>query len=265
MRHAALSPLLPNEARELIRTNSTLSTTSGISLGYAQANIAILPERFAADFNRFCTLNAKACPLLHISDPGDPHAERLGKNIDIRTDVPGYLLVKDGVTTAEVSDISRLWQDDLVTFYIGCSFSFEEALLSQGVSLPHIEAGCNVAMYRTHLPLHTAGPFSGSMVVSMRMLTPAEAIKAVQITSDMPMVHGAPVHIGDPKQIGIADLLQPDFGDPPEQDDGRLPVFWACGVSSQVALASAELPLAMTHAPGKMLITDIPNWQLRYA
>jgi uncharacterized protein YcsI (UPF0317 family) len=264
MHHTELATLTPEAARIRIRQTGDLATTSGVSLGYAQANIAIVPERVAGDFNRFCTLNAKACPLLHVSEPGDYRAPQLGHNLDIRTDVPGYIVLEHGETNGEVRDISSHWQDDFVTFYIGCSFSFEEALLSQGIDLPHIKAGRNVAMYKTNLPMHNSGPFSGNMVVSMRMLTPEEAIRAIQITADMPMVHGAPVHIGNPQDIGIDNLDQPDFGDPPPPAPGHIPVFWACGVSSQIALASARLPLSLTHAPGKMLITDVPNWRLRF-
>lgn len=261
MRYSTLEPL---KARQLIRQESSLATTSGVSLGFAQTNIVILPERYASDFNRFCTLNAKACPVLHVSEPGEFNAPNLGKDIDIRTDVPGYHVIEDGQVIKEVADVLSYWQDDFVTFYIGCSFSFEEALLSHGIRIPHIEANRNVAMYRTHLPMTPSGPFHGSMVVSLRSLTPAEAIKAVQITADMPQVHGAPVHIGDPLQIGIASLDNPDFGDIPTHEEGRMNTFWACGVSAQVALANANLPFAITHAPGKMLITDVPNWRLRY-
>lgn len=261
MRYASLSP---QQARSIIRENGDITVTSGVSLGFAQVNLAIVPERYASDFNRFCTLNAKACPVLHVGEPGEFNPQSLGDGIDVRKDVAGYHLLRHGRFTEEVSDISSYWEDDFVTFYIGCSFSFEEALIDNGIAIPHIDADINVPMYRSNIPMKPSGPFSGSMVVSLRALKPADVIKAVQVTTDMPMVHGAPVHLGDPNQIGIKNIHSPDFGDAPILADGHLNTFWACGVSAQVALASANLPFTITHAPGKMLITDVPNWKLRY-
>lgn len=262
MNAAELTPAL---ARKLIREDSYFVTTSGVSLGYAQANIVMLPKQYAADFHRFCALNSKACPVIYISEAGEYSADNLGEDIDIRTDLPGYHVFENGELTSRTTHIKELWQEDLVVFYIGCSFSFEEALLTHGVHIPHITAGHNVAMYRSNKPLISSGPFSGNMVVSLRSLSPCDAIKAIQITSEMPQVHGAPVHLGDPRQIGIDDISQPDFGDVPQLNAGEMLTFWACGVSAQVALANAQLPFAITHAPGQMLITDIPNWKLRYA
>jgi uncharacterized protein YcsI (UPF0317 family) len=231
-------------------------------MGHVQGNVVILPSALAWDFMRFCQRNPKPCPLLAVSEPGIPALPTLGEGIDIRTDLPRYRVWREGEVTDEPTDIRALWQDDFVTFVIGCSFSFEEALMADGIPLRHIEQRRNVAMYRTNVATEPAGPFKGPMVVSMRPMRAADAIRAVQITSRLPNVHGAPVHIGDPAQIGIADLAKPDYGDAVEVHDGELPVFWACGVTPQAALMQARVPLAITHAPGAMLITDLLNRQL---
>lgn len=255
--------MTPQEARERIRSGEAFSTTSGMSMGYAQCNLVIVPAAYAADFHRFCTLNPKSCPLLYVSEPGETSAGFLGRDIDIRTDVPGYKVFTDGIFDGTKPDIRDVWQDDLVTFYIGCSFSFEEALLDNGVYVPHMEEGKNVAMYNTDIPMNTSGRFHGNVVVSMRPLTPADAIKAVQVTTVMSRVHGAPIHLGDASAIGIRDISKPDYGDAIDIPEGSLPTYWACGVSPQVALQNARLPFAITHAPGQMIITDLPNWTLR--
>ncbi|HEY0819661.1 MAG TPA: putative hydro-lyase [Rhizobacter sp.] len=236
--------------------------TSGQAPGHVQGNVVILPAALASDFMRYCLRNPKPCPLLAVSEPGDPSLPTLGEGIDIRTDLPRYRVWRDGQLCGEPTDIRSLWQVDFVTFVIGCSFSFEEALLADGIPLRHIEQERNVAMYRTRIATEAAGPFSGPMVVSMRPMSAAHAIRAVQITSRLPAVHGAPVHIGDPAQIGIADLSKPDYGDAVEVRPDELPVFWACGVTPQAALVQARLPLAITHAPGAMLVTDLLNRQL---
>jgi uncharacterized protein YcsI (UPF0317 family) len=247
----------------MIRSGHRFSTTSGLSLGYAQANIVILPQQYAAEFHRFCTLNRKSCPLLYVSGPGETGAPALGEGIDIRQDVAGYRIYRNGELSGECSSITDIWQEDFVTFYIGCSFSFEEALISHGIRLRHIENGGNVSMFNTNIPLQSAGPFTGNLVVSYRPLSPSNAIRAIQITSDMSQVHGAPIHIGNPEQIGIGDISAPDYGDPVEKLEGEIETFWACGVSPQVALTNAKLPVAITHSPGQMLILDTPNWILR--
>lgn len=249
-------------ARAAIRRGHWVSHTSGMAPRHVQGNLVILPEAYAAEFLRFCQRNPKPCPLLAVSEPGDPRLPGLGADIDIRTDVPLYRVWRDGVLRDEVSDIAALWRDDLVSFVLGCSFSFEQALLEDGMRLRHIDQGRNVAMYRTHLPTVPAGPFHGPMVVSMRPLRAADAIRAVQITSRFPGVHGAPVHLGRPDLIGIADLAKPDYGDPVEVRDDELPVFWACGVTPQAVVTQARPPLCITHAPGCMLITDLLNSRL---
>lgn len=230
--------------------------TSGLAAGHVQGNLVILPAELAADFQRYCERNAKCCPLLAVSAPGDPHLPALGADLDIRSDVPRYRVWRHGELAAEPTDLHELWRDDLVSFVLGCSFSFEHALLAEGIRLRHVEQGRNVSMYRTGIQTRAAGPFSGPMVVSMRPMKAADAIRAIEITSRMPSAHGAPVHLGDPGLIGIADLARPDYGDAVTVQPGELAVFWACGVTSQAALAAARPALCITHAPGCMLVTD---------
>jgi uncharacterized protein YcsI (UPF0317 family) len=235
--------------------------TAGLAQGYVQGNLAILPRDWAGEFLRFAQANPKPCPALGVSDEGSPHIQALGGNLDIRTDLPRYRVWRDGELIDEPYDLKSVWRDDLVSFVIGCSFSFEEALLQDGVPVRHIERGCNVPMYRTSIETKAAGRFHGPMVVSMRPMKPAEVIRAVQITTKMPAVHGAPVHIGFPEAIGIKDLQKPDYGDAVPLEPGELPVFWACGVTPQAAIAAARPPFAITHAPGCMLVTDLKNSQ----
>ena len=245
-----------------IRKGAWTSHTSGLANGHVQGNIVILPEDLANDFLRFCQRNPKPCPLLAVSEPGDPMLPALGRDIDIRTDVPQYRVWRHGEMVAEPHDIRDLWRNDLVTFVIGCSFSFEQALLEAGLPLRHIAQNRNVAMYRTNIATTPAGPFNGPMVVSMRPMRAADAIRAIQITSRFPNVHGAPVHIGDPALIGIRDLARPDYGDAVEVMPGELPVYWACGVTPQAAITQAKPEFCVTHAPGKMLITELLNSQI---
>ena len=250
------------QARDRIREGAYTGHTSGIARDHVQGNVVILPKALADDFLRYCQRNPKPCPVLAVSEPGDPALPELGADIDIRTDVPRYRVWRHGELAGEPTDIRHLWRDDLVTFVIGCSFSFEQALLDAGLSMRHIDQNRNVAMYRTNIATAAAGPFHGPMVVSMRPLQPAAAIRAIQVTSRFPDVHGAPVHLGDPGLIGIADLAKPDYGDAVDVLPGELPVFWACGVTPQAAIAQARPELCITHAPGAMLITDLMNHQL---
>lgn len=254
----------PRLARRAIREGKWSGVTTGISNGYAQGNLAVIPQAYAADFMRFCMFNRAPCPILDVTAPGTPFTENLGEDIDLRTDLPRYRVFKDGNPIDEPSDLLSQWRDDLVAFVIGCSHSFEESLEQEGVPLRHREDGRAVPVYRTNIPLKPAGPFHGNCVVSMRPMPPADVIRAIQITTDMPSVHGAPVHIGHPEMIGIEDISSPDFGDAPVMKDGDIPVFWACGVTPQIVLMNACLPLALTHAPGNMLITDVPNHSLKY-
>jgi uncharacterized protein YcsI (UPF0317 family) len=246
-------------ARLAVRRGDHRGPTAGLAPGNVQGNLAILPKALAADFLRFCQLNPKPCPLIGTSEPGDPRVPALGEDLDIRTDLPRYRVWRNGELAAEPEDIREFWRDDLVSFVIGCSFSFEEALLAEGIELRHIARGCNVPMYRTSIATHEAGPFKGPMVVSMRPLKPADAIRAVQITTRFPSVHGAPVHIGKPELIGIRDVMKPDYGDAVEVRADELPVFWACGVTPQSVIATVKPEFCITHYPGAMLVTDRKN------
>ncbi len=251
----------PHEARRIIRAGKYSGHTAGVAPDYVQGNLCILPKEMALEFAAFCQRNPKPCPLIGMGAPGDPTLPDLG-DIDIRTDVPRYRVFKDGELIDEPTDIVKYWSDDLVTFVLGCSFSFELPILQAGIRLQHIERNTVVPMYRTSIDCVPAGRFKGKMVVSMRPFTPADAIRAVQITSRFPAVHGAPVHLGLPESIGIRDIDKPDLGDPAEMRAGELPVFWACGVTPQVAIEQARPPLCITHKPGSMLITDRLNTSL---
>jgi uncharacterized protein YcsI (UPF0317 family) len=248
--------------RRLIREGRFAGPTSGAARGFVQGNLVVLPNELASDFLRFCQLNPKPCPLIGVTEPGSPHVPALGRDLDLRTDLPRYRVWRDGVLCDEPESISDVWSDGLTGFVLGCSFSFEEALTESGILLRHIAQGRNVAMYRTKLPTVKAGPFEGPMVVSMRPLTPANAIRAIQITSRFPAVHGAPVHIGLPELIGITDLSCPDYGDAVRVEENEIPVFWACGVTPQAIIAAMKPRFAITHAPGCMLVTDVRNSSL---
>jgi uncharacterized protein YcsI (UPF0317 family) len=227
-----------------------------------QANLVILPAAEAAEFLRFCQLNPKPCPVVGLTEPGDPLFRSLGRDVDARTDAPRYRVWRDGAPVDEPTDIRALWRDDLVAFALGCSFSFEEALIEDGLEVRHIRMGVNVPMYRTSIPCAPAGRFAGPLVVTMRPYAPADAIRAIQITSRFPAVHGAPVHIGRPDLIGIHDLSRPDYGDAVPIGPDETPVFWACGVTPQAVIAAARPAFAITHAPGCMLLTEIRNSRL---
>jgi uncharacterized protein YcsI (UPF0317 family) len=248
--------------RQRIRRGEITGHTSGLAPGCVQGNVVILPAELASDFLRFCQANPKPCPLLGVSEPGDPALPTLGADIDMRSDVPRYRVFRSGAMVEEPTDIAHLWREDLVSFVIGCSFSFEWALLEDGLRLRHQDSGVNVPMYRTNIQTVAAGRFHGPLVVSMRPYTPADAIRAVQITSRFPGVHGAPVHLGKPELIGIRDLTRPDWGGTVEVRADELPVFWACGVTPQAVIAEAKPEFCITHAPGSMLITDLSNSRL---
>ena len=254
--------LASREARLAVRSGLHRGHTAGIAPGHVQANLVILPKADADDFLRFCQRNPQSCPLLAVSEPGDPALPSLGEDIDIRSDVPEYRVWRDGVLVDSPHDVRDIWRDDLVSFLIGCSFSFEQALIEAGVPLRHVTDGHNVAMYKTSIDSVPAGRFHGPMVVSMRPMKAADAIRSVQVTSRFPTVHGAPVHIGRPDLIGIADIAAPDFGDPVAVMDDELPVFWACGVTPQAVVMAARPAFCITHAPGCMLVTDLLNHRI---
>ncbi|WP_236863099.1 putative hydro-lyase [Brevibacterium daeguense] len=256
MTHPPADPgaLSPAEARALFR-GGLVRPTSGFSRGFAQANLLAVPEDCAFDFLLFAQRNPKSCPVLGVLESGQLESELLAGG-DIRTDVPLYRVYRDGALTEETPDVRPHWREDLVAFLIGCSFTFESALVDNGIAVAHIEQGVNVPMYRTALPAERAGRFSGPLVVSMRPIAADRVADAVRITSRYPAVHGAPVHIGDPAALGIADLMTPDFGTPVDVAPGTIPVFWACGVTPQAAVMESKPPLAIAHAPGHMLVTD---------
>lgn len=254
--------LLGRAERQRIRSGAFIGPTSGLAPGNVQANLVILPRALAGDFLRFAQANPKPCPVLAVSEPGDPGFPTLARDLDIRTDLPRYRVWRHGELVEEPTDVNHVWRDDLVSFAIGCSFSFEEALIEDGIEVRHIACGSNVPMYRTSIPCVPAGVFHGPLVVSMRPLKPVDAIRAVQITSRFPSVHGAPVHLGKPEMIGIKDIAAPDYGDAVPVAPDELPVFWACGVTPQAAIAAVKPEFCITHAPGAMLITDLRNTRL---
>ena len=244
-----------------IRTGAYRGVTFGLAPGFVQANLVILPADWAPEFMRYCHANPEACPLLAVSEPGSPQLPALGDDIDIRTDVPRYRVFEDGVEVAKADRLDRWWRDDLVSFALGCSFSFEEALLEAGLPIRHLELGSDrpVPCYVTNIATHRAGRFEGPLVVTMRPFLPTQAIRAIQICSRFPKVHGAPVHFGDPDRIGIVDFDRPEWGSAPVLYDGEVPVFWPCGVTPQVAIEQARPPYCIAHEPGYMLITDVRN------
>ena len=268
----------PSEVRELIRQGVIDFPTAGMCRGYAQANLVILPPEYADDFEEYTKKNPFPCPVLEIirGTPethamgeggiirGTPETHAMGEGGNIVTDIPRYRVYENGVFTKELTDASEYWKDGYVGFLIGCSFSFEEALMAAGIPVRHIEMGCNVPMYKTNIQTVKAGagPFEGPMVCSMRPMTPEQAQVAYDITVKMPNVHGAPVQIGDPEKVGVMDVMKPDYGDPVEIREGEVPVFWPCGVTPQAAVENAKPPIVITHAPGHMFITDILNTEL---
>ncbi|WP_375738739.1 putative hydro-lyase [Pseudomonas boanensis] len=252
----ALATLTPRELRQQIRRGDYTGHTSGLGQRHLQANIVILQRSWADEFLRFCVLNPRSCPLLDVTEPGSPYFEKLGIDVDVRSDVPRYRIHRRGQPYQEVTDIGEYWEADFVAFAIGCSFSFEQALLDAGIRMRHIDMGCNVAMYRTSIDTSPAGRLAGKMVVSMRPMKAVDAVRAIEITSRFPMTHGAPVHIGDPTLIGISDLQAPDYGDPVPIAEDEIPLFWACGVTPQSVITDASPELCITHAPGHMLVSD---------
>lgn len=257
--HGKLRGVSPSAVRQAIRDGRYGSHTAGLGKGYLQANLAILPERWALDFMRYCQRNPKPCPISGVSDTGNPMLVTLGRDIDVRTDVPAYNIYRDGSLAGSASDIRDIWQDDFVAFALGCSFTFEHALMAAGISVWHIANDTTVPMFRSSIETVPAGPFGGKMVVSMRAIQTHQVDLAAEISRRFPAAHGAPVYWGDPAGIGIADIARPDWGDPAPMPEGHVPVFWACGVTPQVAIERAKLPICITHKPGHMLVTDVPE------
>ena len=249
----------PREVRQLIREGEWSRPTSGLCLGHAQANLAILPQEMAFDFLLFALRNPKPCPLLEVLDPGHAEPRRSAPGADIRTDLPKYCVYRYGKLADEPTDILTYWRDDLVPFLIGCSFTFEAGLVQAGVPVRHMELDRNVSMFVTNIECEPAGIFHGPMVVSMRPIPAHLVTKAVQVSGRYPSVHGAPIHVGSPETLGVKDVSRPDFGDPPVFRPGEVPVFWACGVTPQSVAMTVKPEIMITHCPGHMFLTDIPN------
>lgn len=251
-----LAKMSPKEVRELIRKGEVNMPTSGMSEGYLQANLAILPKKYAYDFLLFAQRNPKPCPILEVLDEGSSLTKIMADGADIKTDVPKYRIYRSGEFEKEVTDLKDVWQDDFVTFVIGCSFSFEKAMLEADVPVRHIEDEHNVPMYITNIECESAGVFHGNTVVSMRPIPYKDIVKATTVTARFPATHGAPIHIGDPSVIGIKNMDEPDFGERSEIKEGEVPVFWACGVTPQAVAMASKPDIMITHAPGHMLILD---------
>lgn len=254
----------PKEVRALISEGKITGETSGMCGDYAQANLVVLPKDLAFDFLLFATKNPKACPILEVTDAGDRYLHEIADHADIAKEIPQYCIYENGELTGMYTDVSEFWRDDLVSFLIGCSFSFEGELLKADIPVRQIEESCNVPMYKTNIPCKSAGVFHGNMVVSMRPIPYELVTKAVMVTGAMPKVHGAPVHIGEPSVIGIEDLSKPDFGDAVTIKEGEVPVFWPCGVTPQAVVMASKPRFCITHAPGHMLVTDVKNINLKY-
>lgn len=255
--------MTPYQLRQQIRKGEFTAPTSGYCPGYTQVNIIIMPARYGDDFKKFCELNHEACPLLDVTAPGDPIFRYLGKDVDVRTDVPSYNIYHDGELAGQARDIKELWQDDYMAFALGCSHSFEDLLIAKGMSLRHIERGHVVPAFVTNVKNIPVGPFGGNLVVSMRPFPPKQAIAAIQITDKLPEVHGAPIHMGNAAELGISDIESPDWGKGVGVTDNEIPLFWACGVTPQEALKAAGIPVYIGHTPGHMLVTDVTTDQLK--
>lgn len=254
------------ELRAAIRAGELTGPTAGLARGFVQANLVILPAADAAEFAEFCRLNPRPCPLLEQTAAGDPEPRGCAPGADLRSDVPRYRVFRHGILDAtEPTDIRHLWRDDLVSFLLGCSFTFENALIDAGFAVRHITEGRNVPMYRTSVECQPAGRFRGNLVVSMRPYPAAAVERVTEITGRFPTMHGAPVHVGDPRALGIEDLSRPDFGEAVTIGAGDVPMFWACGVTPQVALCQAGCELAITHSPGSMFVTDWRDTEFRIA
>ena len=245
-----------DEVRARIRSAEYAGTTSGVARGHVQANLVVLPEDYAFDFLRFCVRNPKPCPILEVTDAGSPEPTVMAPGADLRTDLPRYRIYEKGRLVDEPTDIRSYWRDDLVCFLIGCSFTFETALLAAGLRIAHLEEGRNVPIYVTNRPCVPSGPFAGPMVVSMRPYRADEIPLVVATSGRYPTMHGAPVHIGAPDALSVRDLQNPEFGEPVSVAEDQMPVFWACGVTPQAVAMDVGPPLMITHSPGHMFVTD---------
>ncbi len=252
----------PSVFRQRVRRGQFSGPTGGVCPGYAQANLVAVPREHSSDFLTFCARNPRACPVIDVTDPGDPTPSWAAPSADLRTDLPSYRVYRGGRLAEERESVESLWRPDLVSVLLGCSFTFERALAAAGVPLRHLQLGLTVPMYVTGLAARPAGPFSGPVVATMRSIPEPLVSRAVVVTSRFPRAHGAPIHIGDPASIGVGSLEAPDFGDPVPVKPGEVPVFWACGVTTQMALAQSGVDLAITHSPGHLFVTDLLDEEL---
>ncbi|HEY7065879.1 MAG TPA: putative hydro-lyase [Chloroflexota bacterium] len=254
---SAVAGLSGAEARALIRGGRWRQKTVGMAQGWVQANLVVLPAAYADDFQRFCERNSQACPVLDVTAPGSAEPRRVAPGADLRTDAPHYRVYRGGALAGEADTLHDYWRDDLVAFVLGCSFTFEAALARAGIPLRHMELGLTAPMYVTDRPCVPAGLFQGPLVVTMRPVPEALVERARAVTARFPRAHGAPVHVGDPAALGIADLARPEWGDAVPVPPGDVPVYWACGVTPQAAAEAARIDLMLTHAPAHMFITDL--------
>ena len=254
----------PLKLRMACRSGEYDGPTSGHAYGYVQANMVILAKKDADEFREFCYLNPKPCPILEVLEEGNPEPKFCAPDADIRTDLSRYRIFRDGEATGDVTDISQIWSNDLVTFLLGCSFTAEEALTEAGLEPRHIRETGIVPMYKTTKPTKSAGNFSGPFVVSMRPYTPKDAQRASDITAKYSIAHGKPIQIGDPGSLGITDVSRPDFGEPVTIKNGEIPVFWACGVTPQIVALKSKIPIMITHSPGHMFITDLRDDDFKF-
>lgn len=250
------------ETRKRIRDGEHTGPTGGLDPGYVQTNLVVLPEEYAFDFLKFCVRNPRPCPVLEVTDAGSPIPSVMAPDADLRTDVPKYRIYENGELADEPTDLTSYWREDLVSFLLGCSFTFETALLSAGLRLAHLDQGRNVPMYATDRECVPSGPFAGPMVVSMRPYRAEEIPLAVTVSGRYPTMHGAPVHVGDPNSLGIRDIDEPEFGDAISIGEDQVPVFWACGVTPQAVAMKARPPFMITHSPGHMFVTSMTNDEL---
>ncbi|WP_280461431.1 D-glutamate cyclase family protein [Nocardia carnea] len=246
------APAHPRELRKRIVRGEWTTPTAGILDDYQQANLVVIPDSAAADFRKYCAANPDVCPLLATTDPGDPLLTYDACTVDLRTALPRYRVWRNGALVAEPADILDHWRDDAVAFALGCSHTFDAPLRRIGVPVPRSAP----PVYVTDRPTTPAGIFGGPLAVSMRPVPESLIAAAVELTARYPTGHGAPVQIGSAAELGIADLSTPDFGVYAGVPDGCVPVFWACGVTPQMALPDLGLDYAITHFAGHMLVLD---------
>ncbi len=250
---------VPAAFRALARRGQWVGSTAGQCPAYQQANLVLLPAGLAIDFAAFCTRNPRPCPIIEITPPGDPVPRWSAPDADLRTDLPGYRVFRQGELGERCGDISAIWRDDLVGFLLGCSYTFEHALIEAGVPLRHVRCGTTVPMYISSMRCVPSGRFFGSMVVSMRPVRPEQLGLVLELSARYPHAHGSPVHVGDPRAIGIGDLDRPDYGERVDVIGDEVPVFWACGVTPQAVARESRPDLMITHEPGQMFVTDLPR------